>query len=159
MFTYLQVFSCLTHAGLLYVGLHFGSLFNFENQKNKYYYSSVNEDLKGEYLNKLQTLMDQKKLYLNPDLTLDITAKHLGIKPRILSQVINEKLNITFKEYLNNLRLTESLQRLSDIKYKSHTVLEILYDSGFNSKSSFYNLFERKTGKTPTDYRKEFLPE
>ena len=37
---------------------------------------------------------------------------------------------------------------------KELTVLEILYEVGFNSKSSFNTSFKKYTGKTPTDFRK-----
>ena len=81
-------------------------------------------------------------------------AESLEIKPRILSQVINEKLDKNFKEYINTHRLEESIAQMKNKNSETKTILEILYDSGFNSKSSFYNLFEKYTGQSPTQFRK-----
>ena len=35
------------------------------------------------------------------------------------------------------------------------TVLEVMYEVGYNSKSSFNTQFKRKTGMTPTDFKKK----
>ena len=43
---------------------------------------------------------------------------------------------------------------LIDPATKHLTVLHILYEVGFNSKSSFNALFKRKTGFTPTEYKR-----
>lgn len=43
---------------------------------------------------------------------------------------------------------------LRDVTKSKVTVLEILYEVGFNSKSSFNTAFKKHTGSTPTSYRK-----
>jgi AraC-like DNA-binding protein len=53
--------------------------------------------------------------------------------------------------------LKKAKQMLTDPDKKDFTVLEILYDVGFNSKSSFITAFKKHTGYTPTEYRKKQL--
>lgn len=62
-----------------------------------------------------------------------------------------------FFDFVNEYRIKKAIQILKDRTQKELTVLEILYQVGFNSKSSFNTSFKKYTGKTPTDYRKEAL--
>jgi len=123
----------------------------------KYKNLTVNEDVKGKYKQILFDYMNSKKPYLNPDITLETVAKDTSINARILSQIINESYKNNFNGYINEFRIQESLKQLSSIKNKK-TILEILYDSGFNSKSAFYTEFKKHTGITPQEYRTQCNP-
>ena len=35
----------------------------------------------------------------------------------------------------------------------NETILEVMYDVGFNSKSSFNSAFKKKTGSTPSEFK------
>jgi AraC-like DNA-binding protein len=99
--------------------------------------------------------MRTKKPFLEPELTLDQLASLLSLKPRILSQAINEILRLNFYNFINRYRIEEASRMLTNPKNKKITILEILYEAGFNSKSSFNTLFKRYTGLTPTEFRKK----
>lgn len=58
---------------------------------------------------------------------------------------------------MNEYRIEKAMEILKDPSQKELTVLEILYQVGFNSKSSFNTSFKKYTGKTPTDFRKQAL--
>ena len=74
-----------------------------------------------------------------------------------LSALINLYMDKHFFDFVNEYRIKKAIQILKDCTQKELTVLEILYQVGFNSKSSFNTSFKKYTGKTPTDYRKEAL--
>lgn len=118
----------------------------------KYKKTSVNEDIKHKYRQTLIDFMDTKKPYLKPEITLEEVAKDMSVNSRILSQIINESFRNNFKCYINEFRIRESLRQLNDTGNKK-TILEILFDSGFNSKSVFYTEFKKRTGLTPQEYR------
>jgi AraC-like DNA-binding protein len=99
--------------------------------------------------------MQSSKPYLEPELTLEQLASRLSLKPRILSQSINEILGQNFYDFVNRFRIEEALRLLTNPKDKKITVLEVLYEVGFNSKSSFNTLFKKYTGLTPTAFRKK----
>ena len=99
--------------------------------------------------------MQTHKPYLEPELTLDQLASQLSLKPRLLSQAINEIRQQTFFDFINHFRIDEATRLLTNPKDKKITVLEVLYKVGFNSKSSFNTLFKKYTGLTPTEFRQK----
>jgi AraC-like DNA-binding protein len=119
----------------------------------KYRNNKLKADDKSEYLLKLNSYMETGKPYLNPDITLESLAGEISVNPRILSQIINETYKKNFKAYILEYRIRESMRILADEKQKNLTILEILYQVGFNSKSAFNNQFKLFTNLTPIEYR------
>ncbi|WP_158638328.1 helix-turn-helix domain-containing protein [Panacibacter ginsenosidivorans] len=119
------------------------------------YAGSTLSDIEKENIKMLLiNYMQQQQPYLEPQLTLEELADMLKIKPRILSQVINECLNQNFFDFINRYRIEEAKRLLSNPDDKKITVLEVLYKVGFNSKSSFNTLFKKYTGLTPSEFKK-----
>jgi AraC-like DNA-binding protein len=123
----------------------------------KYKNNKINESDKLDYLQKLNSYMEIHKPYLNPDITLETLAGEISVNPRILSQLINETFKKNFKSYILEYRIKESMQILADSKYRNLTILEILYQVGFNSKSAFNNQFKLFTNLTPIEYRSKAI--
>ena len=98
--------------------------------------------------------MENEKPFLNTSLTVKDLSKEIKIPARELSVLINHKLGMHFFDFVNSYRIKNAMQLLTDPKSKKVTVLEILYEVGFNSKSSFNTAFKKHTGFTPTAYRK-----
>ncbi|HEA22526.1 hypothetical protein LCGC14_1548640 [marine sediment metagenome] len=110
-----------------------------------------------EVLNQIEELknyMEVQKPFLNPGLTVQNLAKDTGIQPKDLSILINQHLGQHFFDFINRYRIESAKEILSNPAKKNLTVLEILYEIGFNSKSSFNTAFKKHTGTTPTSYRK-----
>jgi AraC-like DNA-binding protein len=122
-------------------------------QKKKALSDEVNE----QYRKKLLNYMENEKPYLDPTITIYQLAEKISIPPRSLSDVINNSLNKNFYDFINEYRINEAARLLSDVEYSSKTVLNILYEVGFNSKSSFNQAFKKHTGLTPTQFKKEKL--
>ncbi len=81
-------------------------------------------------------------------------AGKIGIHPRYLSQIINESLGQNFFDFINHYRIEEAKRMLTQTLDEHITVLEVLYEVGFNSKSAFNTAFKRHTGVTPTEFKK-----
>ena len=124
--------------------------------KPKYGGSGLQEAEKKKIEVKLAQLMQKEKPYLEPELSLNQLAARLAIKPKILSQVINEKLGQNFFDFINTYRIEEAKRLLAEHKDPKITVLEVLYEVGFNSKSSFNTLFKKNTGLTPSEFKKKY---
>ena len=101
--------------------------------------------------------MIDQKLYLDASLTMYDLSKHLNMPVRELSLLINHDLDQHFFDFINGYRIRHAMEILRDPAKKEYTVLEILYDVGFNSKSSFNTAFKKLTSLTPTEYRLKHL--
>lgn len=120
---------------------------------SKYKKSSLTNSLTSSYIKKLNTVLDRDKPYLNGNITLPDLAGSLGISTHHLSQIINQKYNKNFFDFINFYRIEEAkyLLKKSENKYKK--IIEIGFESGFNSVSSFNKAFKSFTSVTPSSYR------
>jgi len=110
---------------------------------------------KEKIVRTIQHYMQNGKPWLEPELTVYQLASRLSLKPRLLSQAINEILGQNFYDFINRYRIEEASRLLTHPKDDKITILEVLYEVGFNSKSSFNTLFKKYTGLTPTAFRKK----
>ena len=101
--------------------------------------------------------MEINKPYLETELNLVGLAEKINTTPHKLSQVINEKLNLNFYDFVNNYRIEEVKEALSNPENWNLKIISIAWDCGFNSKSVFYNTFKKFTKQTPSQYRKSVL--
>jgi AraC-like DNA-binding protein len=95
-------------------------------------------------------LLEKKKLYLEPELKLDDLVARIGISRHHLSQVINSCSGKNFYDLINEYRIEEVKKMLFEHAEQNMSILSIAFESGFNSKSSFNQVFKKHTGTTPT---------
>ncbi|MCP4218690.1 MAG: AraC family transcriptional regulator, partial [bacterium] len=100
--------------------------------------------------------MEKDKLYTDSSLTVRKLAKQLSLTQRDVSRVINERLNKNFNDFLNHYRVEETKKLLTDSKNKEIQILDIAFQVGFNSKSSFNSVFKKFTGLSPSQYRAKY---
>jgi AraC-like DNA-binding protein len=115
--------------------------------------SIYNKEVLNSLSFKLEEYMKQNKPYLNNDIDLTILAETLKVHPKILSQSINLILGYNFSDYINSYRVEEAKLLLKNHTDEQITIMEIMYDVGFNSRSVFNTFFKKKTGLTPSQYR------
>ncbi|WP_316840431.1 helix-turn-helix domain-containing protein [Pedobacter gandavensis] len=115
----------------------------------------VSEEEYNEELLKLKQYMVEEKPFLNPSLTIQEVSNEIKVPVRDLSLLINHKLGQHFFDFINTYRIENAKDILKDATKSRLTILEILYEVGFNSKSSFNTAFKKHTGLTPTLYRKQ----
>ena len=127
---------------------------NAQNRLKKYSGSSLNEGESEKIWNDLTVLMDQQKAYLKNDLNLEDLAQQLDVKKHKLSQVINERSGTNFFYFVNRYRVEEFKELLDQDRNQRFSLLGIAMESGFNSKSSFNEVFKKIEGITPSEYKK-----
>ena len=128
----------------------------FFQTSEKYKNSGLTQNEKLKYKRELLALMEKEKVYLNPLISLNHLAKQLSVPSRYLSQIINETLNKSFYDFINGYRIQHCIKYLSDSNYSHKTILEIAYEVGFNSKSTFNASFVKYVGVTPKEFRKNY---
>ncbi len=108
---------------------------------------------------RVKKIMDVEKIYLEQNLNIEQFSARLGMPVKEVSAVINKHFGTNFFEYINSYRVNEAKILLADKSMEHKTVLDILLESGFNSKSAFHRFFKRLVGMSPTEFRKQALPE
>lgn len=105
-----------------------------------------------EQKHRIEQFMDDEKPFLNANLSLNQLAKQMRISPRELSFVINRGFDKNFFDFVSEYRIRHAAGLL-ERRDQGKTILEVMYESGFNSKSVFNTAFKQKTGMTPSQYR------
>lgn len=103
---------------------------------------------------KLATLMETEKPYLDGELNLIKLAGLAGISAHQLSYLVNQGFEENFFQFVNGYRVRHA-QKLLVEKESRFSLLGIAYESGFNSKTSFNTIFKKMTQQTPSEFRKE----
>ncbi len=106
----------------------------------------------------LVALMERKEEFRNPSLSIEDVAKELGVSAQLVSELVNRKTGSNFRAWINAWRVVAACERLMGDGDAS--ILDVAFDSGFNSKSAFNAAFQEIAGKTPREFRKavEALP-
>ncbi len=93
--------------------------------------------------------------FRSPELTLPELAERLGYTRTELSRIINLGGGVNFYDFVNKLRVEEVQSRLRADSQGRLSVLQVAFDAGFNTKSTFHTSFKKWTGMTPSIYRRQ----
>lgn len=115
---------------------------------------TVDTNAQKEIIEKLENHMKVNEPFMDSSLSVYDLAKQINVPSRDLSIAINHNLNKHFFDFVNEYRIEKAMELLTSPDRRDFTVLEILYEVGFNSKSSFNTAFKKHTGLTPTEYRR-----
>lgn len=123
-------------------------------QNIKYQKSTLTPERAQEIHQQLLTVLQNEKLYKNPEITLAELAEKLTIAPNHLSQVINTIEQKNFFDFINQQRVEEFKRIVHLSENHQFTFLSLAFASGFNSKTSFNRNFKKATGYSPSEYLK-----
>ncbi len=113
------------------------------------------EEVKTE-LDHIKKYFEESKPYTNSEISLHNLAAELQIPVRRLSYLINNYFNRNFMGFINFYRIEHAKECFINSKDPKETILEVMYDVGFNSKSSFNTIFKQSTGFTPSEFKKKY---
>lgn len=105
--------------------------------------------------NKLQLLMSEEKPHKDSELTLTTLSEQLDTKPYLLTKTLNEILNKSFTDFVNEFRVSEIEQLIKDPSNDKYTLLSLAFDAGFNSKSSFNRAVKKHLGISPSELKRK----
>lgn len=125
--------------------------FNMPVKKEKYVNKIESEEF-NSILEKIEIAFSSKNMHKNPNLTLSLLAQEIKIRPHLLSQFLNDNLNKSYTQFINEYRIEEAKKIL---KQHNNLKMEVVAENcGFNSSSTFYSAFKKATGTTPVNYAK-----
>ncbi len=143
--TYIFSAATLWVFGLGYYGLKQTRVFTNVGQINelngsavtRYKKNKLKESDADSYKKLLIQFMDKEQPFLRSKITLNQVASEINIPSHHLSQLLNDRLDQNFFNFINEYRVGELKKRLENPKYKNLTILGIALDCGFNSKAAF----------------------
>ena len=102
-----------------------------------------------EIYKKIILLFDEKKVYLDPTLSLIELSEIVGTNTTYLSNTINQYFGCNLRTLINKYRIDYAKQLLT---IDRHCIKELHKKSGFASRSAFYAAFQRIEGSSPLEY-------
>jgi len=137
-----------------YYGLTQSTIFlpDFMTNERKFQNSNMATDL-HHLKEKFEQVIRTEKPYLTQALTLRTLANIANIPERKLSIIINDEMQTTFYDLINKYRIEKAKKKLTSNEFDKYSITGIAETCGFNSKSSFYRIFKKETGLTPTQYK------
>ncbi|MFI5155723.1 MAG: helix-turn-helix domain-containing protein [Chitinophagales bacterium] len=149
-----EIFSVIS-GGVDLQGPKTQSRFSIHPVVRKYSNSGLRKEELIQIISRLEIKFLEEKTYLDPELSIDALANSISCTRHHLSQAMNECLGRSFYDYVNSHRVEEAKQLLNDPKRDIEKISSIGYDAGFNSVSTFNEVFKKLTGCSPTEFRKQ----
>lgn len=109
---------------------------------------------KQEYLSKLDSVLNLKKLYLKKDFVIRDLSDETGITIHHLSNLINSEFGLHFQDYINLKRIENFKDKINDPEWKDLSLEGMAWASGFKSRTTCFRAFIKHTGKSPSKYFK-----
>ena len=117
----------------------------------------LSDEVLNQYHEKLEFVIKSKSLYLKPKLCLDDLSIETGIPVKNVKQVISEKLNLTFFEFISKYKIRRAKRLLTKIDDDHFSISNVAIESGFNTDESFSALFKKQTNMSPENYRIKYF--
>ena len=100
----------------------------------------------------LNRIVVQDQLYLSSELSREDLAQLVHLNNARFARMIKECTGTNFNGYINDLRIDYAIKLLK--LHPNYTIRAIADEAGFNSTPILYNLFKKKTGMTPYEFKK-----
>ena len=103
-------------------------------------------------LQTLAALIEEKQMYLSKKCLLEDVAASANIPLHLVSHAVNHFSEYNFTDFINKYRVDHACKLLSEGFKQKLTLEAIGLECGFGSRTNFYNVFKKVTGKTPAKY-------
>lgn len=129
---------------------HLNHIFYTLFSTGKYSTLSKSEvNMENRYRRRILQILDYVDKNYSAKPRLEELAVHMELSPDYLSHFVKDALGVTFRDYLNKIRLRHALELL---KKPSITQLDLLLQTGFSDYRHFLRTFKRSYGCSPEEY-------
>lgn len=104
------------------------------------------------YIEQLKRYVEEDRLYLNPDLNIQMLSELSSIPVHHCSYIINHVLKKSFREYVNSLRIKYYIDTFVSHRRDRFTIEYQSDQIGFKNQGTFNRCFKIETGMTPKEY-------
>ena len=108
---------------------------------------------------RLCELIENERLYTNPNFTREELVERLQTNRTYLSQIIKNHTGKNYSQLLNSYRIKEAIQILSDPGKKDYSLKKLSEELGFVSSNTFSKVFQQTVGMSPSNFRKTSFEE
>lgn len=119
----------------------------------------ISLDFHERIIQKVHSGFDQyimvERGYLDPEITIESLAKVLDTNRSYISEVVNIKYGMCFRDLMNKLRIEHSKKLLLEQPHMKVTI--IASQCGFMGPNQFSRKFKELVGNTPAAWRNETL--
>jgi len=126
----------------------------FANREIAYKDNTISEKEKRRVISKIDNIMIEKRYFVNNRASLSEMSEIIGESKHLVSQIINQELNVNFFGLLAKHRVEEACRILDSEKSQNITIEELSELVGYNSKTSLNTAFKKIKNMTPSAYRK-----
>ncbi len=126
-----------------------------KTNEEKYQKNSANIEGLRPLVAQIDELMNKEQPFLNPEFAHSDLARSLSISNHDLSIILNNLMDSNFYQYINSKRVSYFIAHAHRIVQEDQNILNLAYESGFQSKSTFNKYFKMETGQSPTEFLKE----
>lgn len=105
----------------------------------------------AELMDRIGGLMENDRMYLNPELKVGDVADALGVSRNAVSVCINSHQGCSFSQYVNDYRLQHAKRLLSETPDMKISAVGL--ESGFANERSFFRAFKSATDMTPKEWK------
>lgn len=106
----------------------------------------------------VEQLFSDESSYLRPHYTIQHLAFEIGISSQYISAFINKREQMNFNDYINKYRINYCIGLFKSGEHKQKTFESIACQCGFNNRNTFTIAFKKATGKTPSAYLRDIIP-
>lgn len=113
----------------------------------------VHEELlkSNKQLKRLGVITGYLKEHYTEDISLEKLASIFGYSPSYLSRMFMKYAKINYKDYLQSVRFEHAIK---DLQETDMQIGDIALNHGFPNSKAFSNLFRKRFGVLPNEYRK-----
>ena len=118
---------------------------------------TISNEALDQYHQELDSIIIKKLLFLRPNLCLNDLSIETGIPVKDIKQVLSEKLNLSFFEFISEYKVRRAKRLLTKIDDDHFSISNVAIESGFNTDESFVALFKKHTNMSPENYRIKYF--
>ena len=117
--------------------------------------SDVVRNNKHQIFTDVRRIIDVQKRFKNPDFGLKQLSHEIGVNEKELAEYFTEELSTPFNDYIHKKKIEEFKNLIKEDTENTYSLEGVAQLAGFKSKATFYRVFKKAEGITPSMYKQQ----